>query len=235
MKKSNIMSFIGLTFFTVYEISIYIINPPFDVDFMIFLLCMGSFFTLPIFLFVCCCCIIYSSIFAIIDKKRADIICGIWALVLLLIWIFNTNDVNANIQEEYYEDHKSELWEFASEIERICDGKVSHLWIKKDEDESNHTGNLTDADVEQIKDMINSHGFIDVSYGDSVCNIGYKYKGMALYSFVLGLHGKKLEDNYETIIYNDTVAFEHGCGAVGRCSYPGKEEYLKSKGKTSEY
>ena len=131
MKKSNIMSFIGLTFFTVYEISIYIINPPFDVDFLIFLLCMGSFFTLPIFLFVCCCCIIYSSIFAIIDKKRADIICGIWALVLLLIWIFNTNDVNANIQEEYYEDHKSELWEFASEIERICDGKVSHLWIKK--------------------------------------------------------------------------------------------------------
>ena len=87
MKKSNIMSFIGLTFFTVYEILIYIINPPFDVDFMIFLLCMGSFFTLPIFLFVCCCCIIYSSIFAIIDKKRADIICGIWALVLLLIWI----------------------------------------------------------------------------------------------------------------------------------------------------
>ncbi len=58
---------------------------------------------------------------------------------------------------------------------------------------------------------------------------------MAHYSFVLGLHGKKLEDNHETIIYNDTVAFEHGCGAVGRCSYPGKDEYLKSKGRTSEY
>ena len=55
------------------------------------------------------------------------------------------------------------------------------------------------------------------------------------YKDTYNLDDKILEDNYETIIYNDTVAFEHGCGAVGRCSYPGKEEYLKSKGKTSEY
>lgn len=235
MRKSNIFSFIGLTFFTAYDLYYYIFDPSYDVDFMFFLLCLYSFFTIPLFLLVCCCCIIYSCVLAFIDKKRADIICGVWTLALLLIWIFApSGDVDAYIQEEYYEDHKSELWEFASEIEKICDGKVPHLRFNKDDD-SNHIGDLTNADVEQIKEMVNSHGFKGVYYGDSICNIKFRYKGMDLYSFVLGLHGKKLEDNYETIIYNDTVAFEHACGAISRCSYPGKDEYLKSRGKTSEY
>lgn len=73
--------------------------------------------------------------------------------------------------------------------------------------------------------------FESVSYSDSLCSFGFRYVGLALYSFELGLYGSKIDDDYTRIIYNDSVAFQYGCGAIGNCSYPNKEEYLQQRQK----
>lgn len=238
MNKINIISYIGLALFTAY--SIYYYFAPGDADMVVFLLCWLTIGIIPIFLIVSCGTIIYSIVEAFRNRKRPYIIASVWTLVLILFWTLTPNippiHLDAYVQEEIYEDKKDELWSYAHQIDNICkkDSVVSFaMW--KNESDLNGKNKLTSEDVRQIRNILNALNYTGLVYRDSICRFDIRHQGFDLYSFSLGLHGKKIKDDCETIIYNDSVAFVHGCGAVGSCSYPGKAEYLKSKGKTSGY
>lgn len=234
MKSTNIVSYIGLTIFTVYAIFYWI--SPNMADLALFFLFLVTFGILALFLLVSCGYILYSCINAFLDKENIHYrICAIWTALLIIFWIvIPSGDCDPYIQEEYYEDHKEELWEMAYQIDYICKNKgtkFAHIW--KDDDE-NHTSNgngLTREEIRQIQKIIQTMDFESVSYSDSLCSFGFRYVGLALYSFELGLHESKIDDDYTRIIYNDSVAFYYGCGAIGNCSYPNKEEYLQQRQK----
>ncbi|MCQ2193237.1 MAG: hypothetical protein MJZ23_10345 [Paludibacteraceae bacterium] len=238
MNKINIISYIGLALFTAY--SIYYYFAPGDADMEVFFLCFFSIGIIPIFLFVSCGIIIYSIVEAFRKRKRPYIITSIWTLALILFWTLTPNlppiHLDAYEQEEIYEDKKDELWDYAHQIDDICKkDSVVNFAMWKNKSDLNVNDKLTSEDVRQIRNILKALNYTHLEYRDSICRFGIRHQGLALYVFSLGLHGKKIKDNCERIIYNDSVAFEYWCGAIGSCSYPGKEEYLKSKGKTSEY
>lgn len=233
MKAINILSYIGLALFTIYAIFYYI--EPNDAELMLFLLCLGSFGILPLLLLACCASILISCIAAFTEKKQSYIISVVWTAILILFCILIPSSyIDADVQEELYEKQKNELWKFAYHVEDLCqnrDMKSMYIWRKDDDGHSDQLGNLTANEHEQIRDFLKDMDYENISYHDSTCTFGIRYQGMALYSFTLGLHGKKLRDDYTRILYNDSVSFDFGCGAIGSCSYPNKDEYLEKKGK----
>ncbi|MEE1176100.1 MAG: hypothetical protein U0K71_03755 [Paludibacteraceae bacterium] len=238
MKSTNIISYIGLTLFTAYAIFYWI--SPNMADLTLFFVCLYTFGVFFLFLLASCGFILKSCIKAFSDKENIHYrICAIWTALLIIFWILiPSGDCDPYIQEEYYESHKDEIWETAHQIDKICKDKCQvHISEGKSYTEFSkyHPDCLSLSEFDQIKKLIDDADFEFVSYSDSICEFGFRRMGLGLYSYTLGLHGKKIEDEYSRIIYNDSVAFVYEAGAIGSNCYPGKEEYLKSKGRTSEY
>lgn len=240
---SNILSYIGLVFFTAVVVG-YTIDNKEIVDllgFAFIMICAVTFMLFPIFLSVCFWCILYSYYKIFHSRTIHDTIIVVWSIILPIWWIlipeYNVS-CDAWIQERYYESHKEELWEVAHTLEGIRKQTNDYIYIRND-DEDYETGNqnnlkeegLSKAEFEQVQDILEDNGYQDLLCTDSFCEIGFRYEGLGLYGYRLYLKPTKIEDNYSNIIYNDSVTFTYGGGAIGSDSYPRKDEYLAEKKK----
>jgi len=224
---SNVFSFVGLFLFSVYVACRWIDSA--GADWVLFALFFMSFGLVLLLLLVCAGAIVYKCISLIFDRSIYNWIVLAWSMILIVLYsAVSYAYIDANIQEEFYEDNKCELWQAAYKIDTLCRGLNLDVVGVSEEDEYGEKyekSGLSEADFDRIKEIVADIEMIGMYYVDSCCCFDFRYQGLGLYGYDLALHNTKFEqDDCAKIIYNDSVTFFYACGAIGSCCYPCKDE-----------
>ena len=94
---------------------------------------------------------------------------------------------------------------------------------------------LTKEEMRNIRRMLRQAGCIGITTHADYTELRYRRVGFGLYLYRFYNHPIPTDEwdkmDCSLIPYNDTVVFEYAGGAIGGICFPGREEYLKVKGK----
>ena len=161
--------------------------------------------------------------------------------LLFLAFEYPQRRCNPDIMQSYYESHKAELDSLCNYARSIVnDGYDYHVEF---EDGVNIRSlqkekGIDDKELKGLKSRLDALGCFSVyvpSENNGPIEIGFRRVSMSAYFFVI-FPDSMGDENYRNymndvgyIPYNHRVVFEYGSPAFGDMTFPGRDEYLKSK------